>query len=256
MKNDRNREIVLPETQLKRELSRRTRRAFLVGGAAAVAGWGAYEWLTNAPDEDDTPWPQRRVLDWNAKLAHAYLSNSHRMPTYSPHEITYLKPNGDIGLGGDFEPGNWKLTVSSDGLAPFGLLLRDVTSLPKATMITRFCCIEGWSSIVSWAGARFSDFTKKFFPPGRALPRYVSIATPDEEYYVGLDIKSALHTQTLLAYEQNEKPLAPEHGAPLRLVIPVKYGIKSIKRIGSIRYTNQKPDDYWAEQGYDWFAGL
>jgi DMSO/TMAO reductase YedYZ molybdopterin-dependent catalytic subunit len=110
--------------------------------------------------------------------------------------------------------------------------------------------------ITSWAGARFADFTRKFGPPGHELPPYVYLATPDEEYYIGLDMKSAMHPQTLLAYEQNNKPLAVEHGAPLRLVIPVKYGIKNIKRIGSIQYTDKKPGDYWAEQGYDWFAGL
>jgi DMSO/TMAO reductase YedYZ molybdopterin-dependent catalytic subunit len=82
------------------------------------------------------------------------------------------------------------------------------------------------------------------------------MATPDEDYYVGLDIKSALHPQTLLAYERNGQPLEWEHGAPLRLIIPVKYGIKNIKRIGLIRYTDDRPDDYWSEEGYDWFAGL
>lgn len=80
--------------------------------------------------------------------------------------------------------------------------------------------------------------------------------TPDAQYYVGLDAKSAMHPQTLLCYERNGQPLEDEHGAPLRLVIPVKYGIKNIKRIGSIRYTDLRPKDYWAEQGYDWFAGL
>jgi DMSO/TMAO reductase YedYZ molybdopterin-dependent catalytic subunit len=69
-------------------------------------------------------------------------------------------------------------------------------------------------------------------------------------------MKSALHPQTLLCYEMNGSPLEDEHGAPLRLVMPVKYGIKNIKRIGLIRYTNERPEDYWAEQGYDWFAGL
>ena len=82
------------------------------------------------------------------------------------------------------------------------------------------------------------------------------MSTPDEEYFVGLDMKSALHPQTLLAYEQNGQPLLPEHGAPLRLVIPVKYGIKNIKRIGQIRFTDKRPEDYWANFGYDWFAGL
>jgi DMSO/TMAO reductase YedYZ molybdopterin-dependent catalytic subunit len=74
-------------------------------------------------------------------------------------------------------------------------------------------------------------------------------------YYVGLDIESVLHPQTLLCYAMNHQPLTPEHGAPLRLVIPVKYGIKYIKWIGTIRFTDERPTDYWAERGYDWYAG-
>jgi DMSO/TMAO reductase YedYZ molybdopterin-dependent catalytic subunit len=53
----------------------------------------------------------------------------------------------------------------------------------------------------------------------------------------------------------NGAPLPLLHGAPLRLAIPVKYGIKNIKRIGTIRYTTVRPADFWAERGYDWYAG-
>ena len=90
----------------------------------------------------------------------------------------------------------------------------------------------------------------------RELFRYVQLQTPNREYYVGLDMPSALHPQTFLCYEMNGRPLTPEHGAPLRLVIPVKYGIKNIKRIGSITLTDDRPSDYWGERGYDWYAGL
>ncbi len=253
MKNDNHhREITVPPG----ELGRRSRRGFLVGGLAAAAAIGGYEWLTKTGQENGVPWPQRRVLDVNEKLAHAYLRDGHLMPTYSASQITYLKPNGDDGLDSDIEVAKWKLKVSTDDTQPFELRLSDVMALPKVEMITRFCCIEGWSVVTSWAGARFADFTRKFAPPGKPLPPYVYMATPDEEYYVGLDLKSAMHPQTLLAYEHNGKPLTDDHGAPLRLVIPVKYGIKNIKRIGSIEYTKDKADDYWAEQGYDWFAGL
>jgi DMSO/TMAO reductase YedYZ molybdopterin-dependent catalytic subunit len=54
----------------------------------------------------------------------------------------------------------------------------------------------------------------------------------------------------------NGKPLESGHGAPLRLVIPVKYGIKNLKRIGQIAYRDAPPRDYWAEEGYDYYAGL
>jgi DMSO/TMAO reductase YedYZ molybdopterin-dependent catalytic subunit len=83
----------------------------------------------------------------------------------------------------------------------------------------------------------------------------VRLETPGGGYYVGLDLASALHPQTLLCYAMNDAPLTPAHGAPLRLVIPVKYGIKNIKRLGVIRFVHERPGDYWAERGYDWFAG-
>ncbi len=89
----------------------------------------------------------------------------------------------------------------------------------------------------------------------RSLLDYAAIETPDGEYYVGLDMASALNPQTLLCYEMNGQPLTPQHGAPLRLVIPLKYGIKNLKRIGTIRFTDVRPADYWAERGYDWYAG-
>ena len=253
---DRHPSIILPPEDLARELRRRSRRGFLLGGLGAIGAIGAYEWVTNAREENNLPWPQRRVLHWNEKLAHGYLNDGHLTPSYRRDQITYLKPNGDIGLGGAVDQAKWRVHVSARHAAPLALRLSDITALPKIEMITRFCCIEGWSVVTSWAGARFSDFTRKFFPPGQSLPPYVYLSTPDEEYFVGLDMKSALHPQTLLAYEHNDQPLTADHGAPLRLVIPVKYGIKSIKRIGAIQYTDQRPDDYWAEEGYDWFAGL
>lgn len=255
----RPREIVLSDEDAKRELTRRTRRGFLVAGVAALGGLGAYEWITKAPQVNNAPWPQRKVLDLNGRISHAYLSDSHLMPEYPMSRVTPIKVNGDIGMNPDFDAKSWRLQIANGGedASPlFSLTMQDVFTLPKTNMTTRFCCIEGWSVIESWGGARFSDFTKKYFPPGEKLSRYVYMATPGEDYYVGLDMKSALHPQTLLAYEHNGQPLKPEHGAPLRLVIPVKYGIKNIKRIGLIRFTNDRPGDYWAEEGYDWFAGL
>ncbi len=250
-------EIALPEPELKRELKRRTRRDFLIAGVASAAGIGAYEWIRSAKTENEVPWPQRRVLDFNGKLAQGYVSDTHLMPAYPRAQVSFLKPNGNIGIERPADSGRYRVQVKTGrNNPPLELSLADFAALPKLEMVTRFCCIEGWSSIAYWGGVRFSEFTKRYFPPGDQLPDYVSMATPDGDYYVGLDTKSAMHPQTLLAYEQNGRPLEDRHGAPLRLVIPVKYGIKSIKRIGSIHYTDTRPGDYWAEEGYDWFAGL
>jgi DMSO/TMAO reductase YedYZ molybdopterin-dependent catalytic subunit len=102
--------------------------------------------------------------------------------------------------------------------------------------------------------ARLSDFIAAYQPEG-ALPKYVGMQTPNREYYVGLFKEDALHPQTLLCYEMNGQPLSRDHGAPLRLVTPLKYGIKHLKQIGKISFTDQRPTDYWAENGYDWNAG-
>jgi DMSO/TMAO reductase YedYZ molybdopterin-dependent catalytic subunit len=106
---------------------------------------------------------------------------------------------------------------------------------------------------MSFAGVRFSEFMRRF---GLSPARYVALETPRREYYVSIDMDSMRHPQTLLAYEMNGAPLTSEHGAPLRLLIPVKYGIKNLKRIAAIRLSDERPPDYWAERGYDWYAGL
>ncbi len=144
--------------------------------------------------------------------------------------------------------------------------MKEIHALPRTEIVTELKCIEGWSTIVHWVGCRLVDFMQKYppatksgrpFDPKRLddLPEYVSMETPDGAYYVGLDMASALHPQTLLCYEMNGKPLELEHGAPLRLAIPVKYGIKNIKNIGKIKFTDERPKDYWGELGYDWYAG-
>ena len=249
--------LTLPEKEAQGKLKRMTRRGFLFGGIAAAAGIGGYEWLTRSGQIGEVPWPQRSVLDFNGALAKSYLSDSHLATTFSPDQIGNLKANGEIGMDDDDELKTWNLALDPGaGVKPIPLQISDVQSLPHEQMITNVCCIEGWNTVAQWTGVRFSDFLGKYLPAGHALTKYVYMSTPDEEYYVGLDMKSALHPQTLLAWELNGQPLTPEHGAPLRLVIPVKYGIKNIKRIGTIRLTNQQPADYWAENGYDWFAGL
>ena len=254
--NKREREVTLSDEEARDFLRKRTRRSFLTAGVAAAAAIGGYEWIRTRREEDEVPWPQRGVLRFNEKLAHGYLSDSHMAHTYPASAVGELKPNGDYGLEDDVDADAWRLRVDAGADARPVLSLADIKALPRATAVVKFYCIEGWSTVVEWTGARFSDFTAKYFPPGRSLPKYVYMETPDSKYYVGLDMKSAMHPQTLLCYERNGQALEDEHGAPLRLAIPVKYGIKNIKRIGLIRYTDTRPKDYWAEQGYDWFAGL
>lgn len=127
--------------------------------------------------------------------------------------------------------------------------------LPKKDLVFDFKCIEGWSQVTHWAGVPLRTFMQHYRLNGQAKMNYVGLVTPDKGYYVGIDMPGALHPQTILCYEMNGKPLPVNQGFPLRLIIPVKYGIKHIKRIGTMFFSNHKPADFWAERGYDYYAG-
>ncbi len=108
---------------------------------------------------------------------------------------------------------------------------------------------------MQWTGVRFSDVVEAF-ASDQSDWEYVAMRTPDDRYYVGVDRYTMLHPQTMLAWQLNGEPLTSEHGGPIRLVTPLKYGIKQLKRIAAIEFTNTRPDDYWAERGYDFHSGF
>ncbi len=247
----------IPPQDVDRVLGRMTRRSFATGLAAAGAGVLGWAWLRyGAAPEDGIPWPLRRVLEANEGLSQAAFDPNRLAPDFGRDRATDVRVNGQIGLASPLDPAAWRLRVHGPTGAPRLFTLADVQALPAVSMTTELKCIEGWSNVVHWTGARLSDFARHYrFGTADSLPGYVRLETPDGGYYVGLDRASALHPQTLLCYAMNDAPLTPAHGAPLRLVIPVKYGIKSIKRIGVLRFTDVRPGDYWAERGYDWYAG-
>jgi DMSO/TMAO reductase YedYZ molybdopterin-dependent catalytic subunit len=240
----------MSEADAKRAMFRRSRRGFIVSGAAALIGVLGWRWM---PDETKYKL-LRGTLEFNEWVSQNLYSSKRLAPEFARDRVSPERVNGMLGIDTPVDTGTWKLTIAGLGIGETSLSLEELRSLPRTEMTTEFKCIEGWSVIVNWAGVRVSDLVKKYGDQSR-LPRYVSMSTPDSGYFVGWDIESIMHPQTLLAYEMNGKPLASEHGAPLRLASPLKYGIKQIKRIGRIEFTNERPRDYWAEQGYDWYAG-
>ena len=245
---------------VRAEMNRRTRRSFLTGGVAALGGFGAFEWIRTRRPDSGQAWPLRRVLDTNEELARDYFGKRRLAQQFPISEaVKEVRLNERIGMEDPLVPAEWKLIVANSDQGDsddddITLHMDDIRKLPHAEHVTELKCIEGWSQKVHWGGARFADFAKKY-PPAKGTS-YVGMETPDAGYYVGLDLESTLQPQTLLCYEINGEPLPEPHGAPLRLVIPTKYGIKNLKRIGKIFYSQDRPRDYWAEQGYDWYAGL
>jgi len=234
-----------------RDISRRTRRSFITGGIAALAGFGAWEWIRTSVTEDGVQRPLRRAERLDDIVSRALFSETRLAKTFDASEIGEAQVNGDEGLDGE-PAADWKLLV--DGAN--ALSLDQIKALPKVEQITQFKCIEGWNYIMKWGGAKFSDFAAAHGPSGAMQKPWAGVETPDGGYYVGLDRASAMHPQTLLAYEMNGQPLTNDHGAPLRLIIPVKFGIKNLKRIGKITFSDSRTRDYWAENGYDYDSGF
>ncbi|HEX9509602.1 MAG TPA: molybdopterin-dependent oxidoreductase [Puia sp.] len=243
---------------VEQQIQRRTLlsfSAFIVLGAAA---WKSWSWLKQQPSDHGVPGPLRKGLNTDEKVFNKTLSPGHLAKTYPQSAAAKnVRTNGDIGLDTkSFDPGTWKFEVTRASKDTFSLSLDELRQLPKTEIVFDFKCIEGWSQISHWGGVKFSDFMKQYRLDPEAAMKYISLSTPDEGYYVGIDMASALHPQTLLCYEMNGAPLPLTHGYPLRLIIPVKYGIKSLKRIGSLSFSNERPPDYWFERGYDYFSGL
>jgi DMSO/TMAO reductase YedYZ molybdopterin-dependent catalytic subunit len=256
-------------------LHRRTRRDVLLfgaGAAAALVGAGSLlpqDTLTrlglrrnmNSPGKE---WFLNRALRIDDDVAEALYSEKRMVPTYNKSQITPLKNNYN---GATPDPGyipGWHLTL--EGLATGLSVALDIRSLTTRfsiqEQITRLVCVEGWSAIACWAGLRFDDLIRAYPPAWQAKWVLVESSVnldgsgnPDP-YFMSLDLATARHPQTLLATHLNGQPLTVEHGAPLRLLVPVKLGLKNVKAVTKLTYVVQKPRDYWAERGYSYYDGI
>lgn len=265
-------QVIEVSPKLLRHWTRRDLLLFGMGAMAAAAGgvsllpqatlerlgihanknWPKKEWLLN------------RALRIDDDVAEALYSKNRLAPTYTKSQITPLKNNYNGATPDPSYIPEWRLTL--DGLASglsVSLNIRNLlASFRLYEQITRLVCVEGWSAIAWWAGLRFDDLLSAYPPMSQAkwvrLESSVNLGpwrNPDP-YFVSLDLSTARHAQTLLATHLNGKPLTVGHGAPLRLVVPVKLGLKNIKAITRITYTKDEPPDYWAKRGYSRYDGI
>ena len=171
----------------------------------------------------------------------------------------------------------YKLVV--DGLVehPMQLTLAQLRALPSRTQITRHDCVEGWSSIGKWKGARLGPLLDR--AKLKAEARYIVFHCADTleqtldgtgKYYESIDLIDAYHPQTILAYEMNDATLPVRHGAPLRLRVERQLGYKHAKyvmRIEAVAAFDAKDANgqailgrgnggFWPDRGYEWYAGI
>jgi DMSO/TMAO reductase YedYZ molybdopterin-dependent catalytic subunit len=256
-------------------LRRRTRRDVLLFGAGAVAGLASAASLLpqdtlarlglrrniNSPRKE---WLLNRALRVDDDVAEALYSPHRTVPTYTKSQITPLKNNYNGATPDPEYIAGWHLTL--DGLASGVSVTLDIRSLMTRfsihEQITRLVCVEGWSAIAWWAGLRFDHLLRAYPPMSQAKwARVESSVNLDASgnpgpYFMSLDLATARHPQTLLATHFNGQPLTVDHGAPLRLLVPVKLGLKNVKAITKITYSAEEPKDYWAERGYSRYDGI
>jgi DMSO/TMAO reductase YedYZ molybdopterin-dependent catalytic subunit len=253
----------------------RTRRevvGFGIGAVAAAAGAGLLlpqNTLSRLGVHRDMSSPRKewmlnKALRIDDDVAEALYSRNRMVPTYAKSQVTLIKNNYN---GATPDPGyisGWNLTLEGlDSGLSICLDIRNLMSrFPMHEQISRFVCVEGWSAIAWWAGLRFDDLLHAYPPMSQAnWARVESSVNLDnsgnpDPYFVSIDLATARHPQTLLVTHLSGQPLTVEHGAPLRLLVPVKLGLKNVKAITRITYSVKEPRDYWRSYGYSSYDGI
>ena len=170
-------------------------------------------------------------------------------------------------LANDFA--DYRLVI--DGLVerPLSLTLAELRAQPSRSQITRHDCVEGWSSIGKWKGARLGPLLDRAGLKREA--RYIVFHCADTldaasgekgRYYESIDLIDAYHPQTILAYEMNDRALPVRHGAPVRLRVERQLGYKHAKYVMRIEAVERLDDlgfgrgGFWPDRGYEWYAGI
>jgi len=251
-----------------------TRRRLLKGGTAAAALM-----LSGCDRLSESDW-FRQILEsvegLNLRIQRALGRGKELAPEYTAADLSPLfKVNGNDDAEddryqkhADTQFADWKLEVGGLVEQPLQLSLAELRALPARTQITRHDCVEGWSCIGKWTGARLAPILQqaRLKPEARYIVFHCADTMPSwkgpQPYYESIDLDDAFHEQTILAYDMNDQPLPIAHGAPIRLRAERHLGYKQAKfvmkleAVTSFKSIGDGKGSYWADQGYSWYAGI
>jgi DMSO/TMAO reductase YedYZ molybdopterin-dependent catalytic subunit len=230
-----------------------TRRRFLAGGASL----GALMFLTGCDvvNEDDAEDVLRRISKLNDAIQARLFRPNLLAPTYAESQITRPFPfNAYYGVedAPNIDGDGYRFEISGLVTGKKSWTLPELHALPETTQITRHVCVEGWSAIGSWSGTPLKDFLSMIGADMRAKYCYFRCA---EGYANSIDMETALHPQTLMAFKFDNKVLTRAYGFPMKIRIPTKLGFKNPKYVVSMEVTNDYKGGYWEDQGYNSFSG-
>jgi sulfoxide reductase catalytic subunit YedY len=264
---------VTPEKAVQAESATRagriSRRRLLAGlalGGVALAGGGAW-WALRAGSDAEVLAPEQEgaVVKglYPAPLSKRY-NNAGRAMTEEAAAARYTnfyefsQTKAVWNRIGRFKPLPWKVEVTGLVAKPHTYDLDDlVRAFPLEERIYRFRCVETWAMVVPWTGFPLASLLRKAEPlPGAKYVRFVTFTRPAEAprqndpsmpwpYNEGLTLAEATNDLTFLATGMYGHPLLKQHGAPVRLVVPWKYGFKSAKSLVRIELTAEQPATFW-----------
>ena len=272
--------LIIPSDEITPESVFQDRRDLLktmgylgVGALLPMTGHAAtYE---SAPDRSNVPaWLKQKISARTTQVNQTgeSLTPYESVSTYNNFYEYGLDKTDPAENAGALHPEPWKVTV--DGLCkkPGTYNLEDILK-PHALedRVYRFRCVEAWSMVVPWLGFSLADLIKRFEPSADA--KYVEFTTlvdkqqmPNQRgrdldwpYVEGLRMDEAMHPLAIMAVGVYGRSLPPQNGAPLRLIVPWKYGFKSIKSIVRIRFVATQPKTTWATMApreYGFYANV
>ena len=172
----------------------------------------------------------------------------------------------------DFAAKPWTVTVSGHCEKPGQYNYEDIVKPhPMEERIYRLRCVEAWSMVIPWMGFSLGDLLKRFEPNSKArFVKFKTLLDPDQmpgqrrrvldwPYVEGLTMAEAMNPLSMMVTGLYGKDLPNQNGAPLRLMVPWKYGFKSIKSINSIEFTSQQPNTSWGRSApgeYGFYANV
>jgi len=247
------------------------RRRFIRSASLAGSGLLLAAGCSGAGDEPPAPAPAPAPADRNA-AAELTPNTFEDITRYNNFYEFGLDKGDPARYAGQFKPRPWTVTVAGEaentGTFDFADIIGPHTIEER---IYRLRCVEAWSMVVPWNGIPLGDVLRRFKPTSKAkFVAFETVVRPAEmpgqragvldfPYREGLTIAEAMHPLTLLATGLYGVDLPNQNGAPLRLVIPWKYGFKSIKSIVRIHFTETRPRTTWSDAApneYGFYANV
>ncbi len=245
----------IPERLVTPESVFQNRRGFLKQMGITGAGLLAAPWAVNAAEAAKYPAKRNPTFELakGARLTSEEVAGSYN----NFYEFTLVKQRVK-DLVGKFVIDPWPIQISGLVEKPFTIDAHELTaSMPLEERVYRFRCVEAWAMTVPWTGFPLSKLIEKAKPKAEAkFIRFETFNRPEQApgmadtrypwpYFEGLRMDEAMHPLTLVATGIYGKPLPKQHGAPIRIVVPWKYGYKSIKSIVKIEFTDKQPKTFW-----------